>query len=61
MAEQTWSLRISQRLDPPTVGRLLNLLAPDEEDVEDGVGESGTVLGSIKSAPGTARGLLDQS
>jgi hypothetical protein len=58
VAEQTWSLRISQRLDPPTVGRLLNLLAPDEsavegvEGVEDGVGESGTVLGSIKSAPG---------
>jgi len=52
VAEQAWSLRISQRLDPPTVGRLLNLLAPDESAVEDGSGESGTVLGSIKSAPG---------
>ncbi|TIH32270.1 Tn3 family transposase [Subtercola vilae] len=51
-AEQAWSLQISQRLDPPTVGRLLNLLTPEEGTVEDGVGESGTVLGSIKSAPG---------
>lgn len=37
------------------MGRLLNLLAPDEdvvEGVEDGVGEFSTVLGSIKSAPG---------
>jgi len=57
VAEQDWSLRISQRLDPPTVDHLLNLIAPDEsgiegiEGVEDGVGETGTVLGSIKSAP----------
>lgn len=53
-AEQTWSMRISQRLDVPTVGRLLNLLAPDEDVIEgvEDAGGSGTVLGSIKSASG---------
>lgn len=52
-AEQGWALRISERLDPSTTARLLNLLAADEDDEDgDGVQGADTVLGSIKSAPG---------
>lgn len=36
----------------PDAEHLLNLLTPEEGVVEDGVGELGAVLGSIKSVPG---------
>lgn len=56
-AEQTWTTRIAERLDEPTRGRLLALiaLAPDESDDASEDGEStasSTVLGLIKSEPG---------
>ncbi len=50
-AEQSWALRISERLDPTVTARLLNLLvAESDEDHPGTLAES--VLGLIKSAPG---------
>lgn len=55
-AEQNLARRISDRLDPSTTGRLLNLIAADEAELEvgrdDGAGEADTVLGLVKSMPG---------
>ncbi len=50
-AEQSWALRISERLEPAVTARLLNLLVaePDEDDLG---GQAESVLGLIKSAPG---------
>jgi len=50
-AEQSWALRISERLDPTVTARLLNLLVADSDEDDPGtLAES--VLGLIKSAPG---------
>jgi hypothetical protein len=54
--EQTWTARISARLDGPTMDRLLTLVAVASDEA-DGVPENGenapaTVLGLIKSEPG---------
>lgn len=55
-AEQTWTLWITTRLDPPTSTRLLDLIATEAE-VDSGANDDGTqdcetVLGLIKSTPG---------
>jgi len=50
-AEQSWALRISERLDPTVTARLLNLLV-DESDEDDPGTLAESVLGLIKSAPG---------
>lgn len=54
--EQTWTLRITTRLNPPMRTRLLDLIATETEvddgDDHDGTQESETVLGLIKSTPG---------
>ncbi|MGH3518504.1 MAG: Tn3 family transposase [Haloechinothrix sp.] len=57
-AEQDWTLRISMRLDPPVISRLLGLIDADTEAEaeaeleEDGAQGSDSVLGLIKSMPG---------
>lgn len=57
-AEQTWTARITARLDKPTQARLLVLIAVADEQgegddaPEDGEGPTATVLGLIKSVPG---------
>jgi hypothetical protein len=55
IAEQSCALRISERLNPPTTVRLLNLITADEADdggTEDETQGSDTVLGLIKSSAG---------
>ncbi len=58
-AEQTWTARISDRLDDPARARLLALIAStSDEDTNEGEGDQDgeaagvTVLGLIKSEPG---------
>jgi hypothetical protein len=49
-AEQTWTQRISARLDGPATERVLNLLAgADEDDLDE---QAGSVLAVIKAEPG---------
>jgi len=50
-AEQSWALRISERLDPTVTARLLNLLIAEPDDDDPGA-QAESVLGLIKSAPG---------
>ncbi|MDN5794524.1 MAG: hypothetical protein L0H79_02090 [Intrasporangium sp.] len=59
-AEQTWTARITERLDEPTLARLLALITVDEDGGEgddslvdgEAESESNSVLGLIKSEPG---------
>lgn len=59
-AEQTWTARITERLDEATQGRLLALITVADEQgyVDDAPGDDeesaavSTVLGLIKSEPG---------
>jgi len=50
-AEQSWVLRISERLDPVVTARLMDLLAESDEEDQTGA-RPASVLGLIKSAPG---------
>jgi hypothetical protein len=52
-AEQNWASRIAGRLNPSVAGRLLNLIAVNEDDDHDGVNdESASLLALIKASPG---------
>lgn len=51
-AEQSWALRISERLDPSATDRLLNLLVAESDDEGSDATRPESVLGLIKSAPG---------
>jgi len=50
-AEQSWALRISERLDSTVTARLVNLFVA-EPDEDDPGAQAESVLGLIKSAPG---------
>jgi len=59
-AEQSWALRISERLEPGATARLLNLLVAESDDEDPNATHPESVLGLIKSASGQCEPGFDE-